>query len=205
MAEKIVIDVDVFRDKTAGDFTKALADPAGKLETGSACAVAASLSAALLTRVAAVVAGERPEDERAAYILKNAEILRGYMVHLIDEDVKSRGPLRKAKLSGKRQEIDAARQPAVAICAEIINMMGQCIDFMDELTAVCPKESAHYLGESANFALSAIRSARLYIIDMADKSSDETYRFVTRRENEITLQSCVQAAERVLAFAEASI
>ena len=205
MAESIKVNIDVFREKTAEEFTKALADPAGKLETGSACAVAAALSAALLERVAAIVAAERPEDQRAAYILKNAGILRGYMVHLIDEDVKSRGPLHKAELDGKKQEIEAARQPAVAICAEIANMMCQCLEFMDELKELCPKSALHYLGESANFAMSAVKGARLYIVDMADKSTDETYRFVIRRENEITLEKYSQVAQRVLDRAEEAI
>ncbi len=205
MAEKIMINVDVFKDKSAGDFTQALADPEGKLETGSASAVSAALAAALLERVAAICVKEQPEEERTAYIHKNAGILRGYMVHLMDEDVRSRGPLHKAMLDGKRQEIEAARQPAVAICAEIINMMAQCLDFMDELKDVCPGDALHYLGEGARFAMAAIESARLYVVDMADKSSDETYRFVVRRENEITLAACTKTAQRVFDKAEQAV
>ena len=45
MDEKKLV-IDIFRTKTADDFTKAIADPDGKLETGSAAADPAALAAA---------------------------------------------------------------------------------------------------------------------------------------------------------------
>ena len=45
MDEKKLV-IDIFRTKTADDFTKAIADPDGKLETGSAAADAAAIAAA---------------------------------------------------------------------------------------------------------------------------------------------------------------
>lgn len=201
MAEKLVI--DVFRNKTADEFTKALSDPESKLETGSASAAAASLAAALLLRAAKLTAKEQAENDRIAYIVKNSEVLRDYMVHLIDEDVKCRAPLHKAEFDGRPQEIEAARHPAVAICAEVVNMMCQCLDFAAELTELCPRDALHYLAESAHLALAAIYSARLYIVDMSDKCADETYRFVTRRENDITLEHYKAVAETV--FTKAGI
>lgn len=203
MAEKLVI--DVFRNKTADEFTKALSDPEGKLETGSASAVSASLAAALLLRAARLTSKEQTENERIAYIVKNSEILRDYMVHLIDEDVKCRAPLHKALFDARPQEIEAARHPAVAICAEIVNMMCQCLDFAAELKELCPHHALHYLAESAHLALASINSARLFIVDMSDKCQDETYRFVTRRENDITLERCTSLAETVFAKANTVI
>ena len=204
MPDKISISIDVFRDKSAGDFTAALADPEGKLETGSACAYTAALSAALLLRAATVSAAEGG-NERAEYIRRNAETLRAYMVHLIDEDVKCRAPLKRALREGSERDIEASRRTAVAIAAEVVNMMGQGLELARELTGLAPKDALHWLGESAELAMAAVRSARLYIVDMGDKSSDETYRFVTRRENEITLSQCAELYGDILHAVEKAV
>ena len=203
MAEGIKI--EIFRLKNAEDFTKSLADPTSRMETGSGSAMTAAVSSALLERAASLTVEALPENERAAYICRNAEILRSYMVHLIDEDVKSRGPLKQAMKKGDEREIEAARQPAVAITSEIINMMGQNLEFARELCAICPRDALHYLGESAHLALAAIQSARIYTVNMSDKCSDETYRFVVRRENELSLQNCKELAAAVIEAAEAVI
>ena len=203
MAEGIKI--EIFKQKNADELTKALSDPDSRMETGGAAAVTAALAASLLERAAAITKKTAGENERVDYILRNAEILRGYMVHLIDEDVKSRHPLRRALKEGGEQEIEAARQPAVAIPAEVINMMGQMLELAKELCALCPRDAGHFLGECAELAMAAIRSARLYILDMSDKCSDETYRFVVRRENEITLSSCEACAEEIRKAAEDAV
>ncbi len=203
MAEGIKI--EIFKQKNADELTKALSDPDSRMETGGAAAVTAALAASLLERAAAITKKTAGENERVDYILRNAEILRGYMIHLIDEDVKSRHPLRRALKEGGEQEIEAARQPAVAIPAEVINMMGQMLELAKELCALCPKDAVHFLGECAELAMAAIRSARLYILDMSDKCSDETYRFVVRRENEITLSSCEACAAEIRRAAEDAV
>lgn len=197
MADKIVI--EIYKTKAPDEFTKALAAPDSRLEIGSAAASTAASSAALLARAAALTAAETDGNERVDYILRNAETLRTYMVHLIDEDVKSRGPLAKAMKEGDARNIEAARQPAACISAEIVNMMGQCLDLMAELAALCPKRALHYLGEGAELAMAAIRACMIYLVDMANQCSDETYRFVIRRENELTLENCTAAYDRVIA------
>ena len=203
MAEGIKI--EIFKQKNADELTKALSEPDSRMETGGAAAVTAALAASLLERAAAITKKTAGENERVDCILRNAEILRGYMVHLIDEDVKSRHPLRRALKEGGEQEIEAARQPAVAIPAEVINMMGQMLELAKELCALCPKDAVHWLGECAELAMAAIRSARLYILDMSDKCSDETYRFVVRRENEITLSACEACAAEIRKAAEEAV
>ena len=203
MAEGIKI--EIYKLKNADELTKALADPASRMDTGGAAAMTAALAASLLERAAVMTVKELPENERADYIARNAEILRTYMVHLIDEDVKCRGPLRRAMKEGCPQEIEASRQPAVAIPAEIINMMGQALELAAELCTLCPKEALHYLGEYAELAMAAIKAARMFTVDMSDKCSDETYRFIVRRENEITLKACEARAAEIFAAAEAAI
>ena len=199
------LNIEIFRMKNAEEFTCSLADPKSRMETGSGAAMTAAISASLLHRASALAAEACPENERADYLVRNTEIIRKYMVHLIDEDVKARGPLNRALREGGEREIEAARQPAVAICGEIVNMMNQSIALAGELTAFCPKEAMHYVGESVELALAAVKSARLYIVDLSDYCSDDTYRFVIRRENEMTLEQCTRTAEAVLAVVEKAI
>ena len=203
MAEGIKI--DIYRMKNADELTQSLADPESRMDTGSGAAMTAALSAALLKRAAALTVQIKAENERAVYIDRNAEILRRYMVHLIDEDVKARGPLRRAVKEGGEREIEAARQPAVAIPGEVIHMMSQALELGRELAGFCPLEALHYLGEFAELAMASVRSARLYILDMSDQCSDDTYRYVVRRENELTLKACAACAEEITAAAEAAV
>lgn len=198
MAEtKITINIDIFRKKNPEEFTLALADPKGKLETGSAAASVAAMASALLLRVANAVGAEKPEDERIQYIIKNAEILRSYMVHLIDEDVKCRAPLAKARKEGGEREIEASRHPACAICNEIVCMMEKCLEFAVELMECCPERERHHLTESGELAMAAIRTAQYYLVDMAGQSTDDTFAYVTKRENEMVLEQYGELLDRL--------
>ncbi len=203
MAEGIKI--EIYRQKNADEFTSALADPDGSLETGSGTAATAAVAAAFLCRAAALTAKIAGNNERVDYILRNSGILRKYMIHLIDEDVHSRGPLRRAMKEGGDLEIEAAGQPAVSIAREIVNMMGQLIDLAKELAEYCPQEGMHFLGVCAELALASMRASRHYIVDMSDKSSDETYRFISRRENEILIDAASASAQELLSAVEKQI
>lgn len=203
MAEKIVI--DIFRLKTADQLSKAFAEQGSKLEAGSAAAVSASHACALAHRAALMAQEEIKNNERLDYMERNLEIVRNYMVFLIDEDVKSRGPIHKAMKIGTEREIEACIQPATCIPAEIINMMGQCLGFMDELCVLCPKDTLHYLAEAAELAMSAIRGCRIYILNMLRRSTDETYIYVTKRENEIALEESEKLYSSILAKTGAAL
>ena len=113
MAESIKI--EIFRKKDAEDFTRALSDPESRTAVGSGAAMTAAVAAAWLHRAAALCAQETPGDERLEWLVRNSETLRTYMVQLIDEDVKCRGPLRRARKEGDARAIEAAHQPAAAI------------------------------------------------------------------------------------------
>ena len=203
MAESIKI--EIYRDKNAGDFTAALAEADSRLETGSGAAATAAVAAAFLCRAAYLTARTEQENERVDYIARNAENLRKYMVHLIDEDVRSRGPLRRAMKEGGPLEIEVASEPAMSISREIVNIMGQLIDLARELAAFCPQKGMHFLAACAELALASMRAARHYIVDMADKSADETFRYINRRENEILINAAAASAEELLAAVEKRI
>ncbi len=185
MAEKIVI--EVFKEKKAEEFTSALASPDCRANAGSAAALTAAMACALAERAAKLCASENAGNERLDYIVRNCEILRGYMVHLIDEDAKSKRPYARAMKEGGEREIEATLQTASCIDAEIVNMMKPCLEFLDELCPLCPVKEKHLILEAAELAMCAVKAAQSVIFSYADQSSDDTYRFVTHRENEVFL------------------
>ena len=142
---------------------------------------------ALVLRVAKNCAAANEGDERLDYIVRNSEILRGYMVHLIDEAVKSKGPINRAKKEGGPREIEASIQTATCIEAEIVNMTKPALEFALELCDRAAEEDKSLLAEAAELVMSACRVSQHVITAFASLSSDETYRYVTHRENEVFL------------------
>ena len=196
MEEKLVI--EIYRKKDPDELTKLLSEPESKLDLGSAAALTAADACAMGLRAAKLAAAEVSGNERLDYILRNLEKLREYMVYLIDEDVKCRSLLRRADKKGDEREIDAARQPACCICEEIINQMGNMLALLNEL-AVQGKQGGMYISAAVHMSMAAMQSAMAFVLDMSAKSSDDTYVFVTRRENEITLEKTSAVAQTVLA------
>ena len=201
MAEGIKI--PIYRNETADNLTKKLADPAEKADIGSAAAACGALAASMLARAAVQIREARGEDEKLDWYVRNTEILRSYMVKLIDEDVKCRGPLRRALTEGDDRRIEAARQASVSICLEVVNMMGQCIDLALEMIALADGAVKAELAAGTDLSYGASLSAGRYILYMSSLSPDDTYRYVMKRENELTMQAQKEAYERVIAAATA--
>ena len=196
MAEKLTI--EIFRKKLPEELTKALAEASSRTDVGSGAAMTAAVAAAYLIRASALTAEERGSSERLDYLQRNGEILRAYMVNLIDEDVKCRGPLRKAMKEGDAVRIEAARETAAAIGNEIINMMGQLLGLLEELSAIATGEAKRFVAASADLALGAMQASMRYVLDLGARNSDETYRYIVKRENEITLGASRDCYERLL-------
>lgn len=200
MAEGIKI--QIYRNETADNLTKKLADPGENADIGSAASASAALSASMLARAAVQIRETGGENEKLDWYVRNTEILRSYMVKLIDEDVKCRGPLRRALKEGDDRTIEAARQSAVSICLEIVNMMGQCINLAGEMAARAGEEAKAELAAAADLAYGASKAAGRYILYMSSLSPDDTYRYVMKRENQLTMQDQKEAYERVIAATE---
>jgi len=199
MAEGIKI--QIYRNETFDNLTKKLADPSENADIGSAAAACAALAASMLARSALQIREARGEDEKLDWYVRNTEILRSYMVKLIDEDVKCRGPLRRALKEGDERSIEAARQAAVSICLEIVNMMGKCLDLALEMIGLADGAAKAELATGADLAYGASLSAGRYILYMGGLSPDETYRYVIKRENELTMQAQKETYERVITIA----
>ena len=185
------IKIDIYRKKTVEDFTSILADPDSRLDSGSAAASVAAVSAALLERAAKILSYEHEnknaDAERLQWYIRNAGILRSYMVNLIDEDVKCRGPLRRALKEGDEDKIEAARQTSVSICLEIVNMMGKCLEMSEGLRSFSDSSAFSTVRECAELAFAASLAAGNYILSVSRLSTDDTYRYVMKRENELTM------------------
>lgn len=197
MAEKIVI--EIYKTKTADELTKLIADPDSKLNTGSAAAMEAATAAALLCR-AAGTCQKAQNGERLDYIQRNAAKIREYMIYLIDEDVKARAPMKKHISDGSDERtIEASRQVAVSITNEVVNMMGNSLDLMRELSDMAVDEARRFIAEAAETALAAMKCAASYNRFIAGQSRDETYRFVAKRENEISIEQYTAVYNEIIA------
>ena len=196
MEEKLII--EIYRKKDPEELTKLLSDPESRLDLGSAAALTAADACAMGLRAAKLTEAAAAGNERLDYILRNLEKLREYMVYLIDEDVKCRSLLRRAEKKGDEREIDAARQPACCICEEIINQMGNLLELLNELADI-DTQGAMYIASAVHMSMAAMQSAMAFVLDMSSKSSDDTYVFVTRRENELTLERCSSLSREILA------
>lgn len=197
MAEKIVI--EIYKTKTADELTKLIADPDSKLDTGSAAAMEAATAAALLCR-AAGICQKAQNSERLDYIQRNAAKIREYMIYLIDEDVKARAPMKKHIADGSDERtIEASRQVAVSITNEIVNMMGNSLDLMRELSDMAVDGARRFIAEAAETALAAMKCAASYNRFIAGQSRDETYRFVAKRENEISIEQYTAVYNEIIA------
>ena len=107
------------------------------------------------------------------------------MVNLIDENIKAKRPISRARKEGGAREIEASIQTASCIEAEIVNMAKPALEFIEELSAICAAEDKNTLLEAAELIMTSCRVSRSVILSYAALSTDDTYRYVTRRENEI--------------------
>ncbi len=194
MSEKKLM-LEIFRKKNAEEFSVAISDPESRADTGSAMAAVGASAAALLHRACAMCGNS--QDEKLVWLLRNTEILRTYMVNLIDEDVKCRGPLRRALKENDERSIEAARQTGVNICSEIIHMMQTCLEMAEGLIPFADQRAASYVKESAELALAAAKGCVPYILMMGSYSTDDTYRYIIRRENELNMEELTRVYTKI--------
>ena len=196
MEKKLVI--EILKKLPFEDLSVRLADSSEKIDSGSGACITASVAASFLKRAAEKARKlETGDQERIDYICRNTEIIRNYMVHLIDEDVRCRGPLRKASETGDPDKIDACCQSACAIAFETVEMMKYLLGFCEELTVFFTDDIPHYVFEAASLAYASVETASAYINSVTRLNDDETYIFVTNREAEIFLEECGKLKKKI--------
>ena len=205
MAEPIKI--NIYRNNSIDELTSHISNPDDRANTGSAAAASAALAAALLARAAAACSSTFPQPteedkEKLNWYVRNTEILRSYMINLVDEDVKCHGPLRRALKEGEPQRIEASRQAAVSICLEIVNMMGICLEIAEGLIPFTDSVSRANVAACADLAYGASHAAGHYVLSLSEQSADDTYRYVMQRENELTMQQQSAIYQRLITSPE---
>ena len=200
--EKKKIVIEVFKTKSAAELSEAIADPDSHTDVGTAAAASAANAFALALRAARMNEARCGHSERLDYLTRNLENLRAYMLHLMDEDNRCRGPLRRALRDNDAERFEPALTASCAIANELVCMAGNLLALLEELVPLCDAESAVYAAAAAGMALSVTESCRCYLLGRAAHSVDETFRFVTRRENELTLARQRAEAETICNEAE---
>jgi len=195
MAEKFKI--EIFKEKNAEEFTLALADPDSKLQAGSASAATAALAGALICRASCSIEKNEQNNDRYEYLRRNGEIFRKYMVHLIDEDVRARGPLRRAKKEGDARAVEAALQTSIAIQSEIISMCENGFELIKSAAELCDEPIKDTLREAAMLLMTSAQLSAAEKNHISKGSCDDTFRFVVKRENELTLQRLAEVYESI--------
>lgn len=203
--EKKKIVIEVFKTKSTAELSQIVADPESHTDVGTAAAASAANAFALALRAARLSEARLGSSERLDYVTRNLENLRQYMLQLIDEDNRCRAPLRRALRDNDTQRFQPALEASCAIANELVCMAGNLLDLLEELDPLCDAQSAVYVSAAARMALSVTESCRYYLLGQAARSEDETFRFVTRRENELTLTQQREKADRICARTEKRI
>ena len=75
--------------------------------------------------------------------------------------------------------------------------MVQCMDLLEELNARAQGEAKTYITAAAELAMGAVCACMHYSVDLSRECSDETYRYVLKRENELTLAEQKKIYDRI--------
>ena len=206
MAEKINISdlkFESYTDKTLKVFSEMVADPENKLGLGSMAAEAAVNAAALALSAVKKTASE---DEAMKSAASDLETLRGYFVHLIDEENKAKAPLEKRlENNGPDEEIEAGVRTACSIVSEILYSTIKVVEILDSVSdKLCPC-TAHTAAAALVFAQSALDTARLQLAWRSTQLNEEVYARTTRREPEIAIEGIQPTIDALLKKFEANI
>lgn len=189
MAEKINISdlkFETYTDKKLTAFNQMIADADNKFGIGSLAAEAAANCAALALRAVNKTASE---DKQLAAAAKDLETMRGYFVHLIDEENKAKAPLEKRlQNNGPDEEVEGGVRTACAIVDEVLYAVIKVVEVLDSVSdKLCPC-TAHIAATSLLFARTAMDTVRLELAMYSTMMNEEVYARTTRREPEIAIE-----------------
>lgn len=76
-------------------------------------------------------------------------------------------------------------------------MMGKCLEISEGLLAYADSSESADIEAGADLAYGASLAAGRFVLNMSKLSTDETYRFVMKRENEITMKEQKETYDRI--------
>ena len=206
MAERINISdlkFETYADKSLKTFSKMIAEPDNKFGIGSLAAEAAANCAALALRAINKTGTEDAELQAAA---KDIETMRGYFVHLIDEENKAKAPLEKRLANnGSEEEIEGGVRTACAIVDDILYAVMDVVKLLDSVSdKLCPC-TAHTAAAAVFFARTAMDTVRVQLAMYSGMMNEAVYARTTRREPEIAIEGFAPTMDALLKKLEAMI
>ena len=187
MADKIVLKAERYKNYNMDELTLKLSEAASRAEAGTVAGASGALACAMALRLANGLLSGDPENERYKYLVKNIDSLRTYMSVLMDQDIRCRAPMVKAIRENRPvEELDACLHPASEITEEIVGMMNVLLDFLIEMSGKLAFSDISVIQASLESAMAAVRISGAWINYLSDLSTEETFKFVMRREYEIT-------------------
>lgn len=171
----------------------------GSVGTGSALAV--SLAAATASALCAVRSAYPEPDDAQAEALKHLELIYGYALKLVDEDVRALAPLKKRQENpdNSKERMEAALRIACGVPTELMYTAGRAAEQLAILAPGVKIDSAAAVGAAAEACRAVMDGAIMYIRSLAASMSDEIFAMTLRREGELVLAQYSSAFEAVSA------
>ncbi len=188
--------MDKFADKSLADFTRELASGDAVPGGGGAAALTGALAASLGSMVCALSEGKKSCAEHADYIAeaaKRLELIRGYMLRLIDEDGAAFQPLKKYLSLSKddperKKHMDSALRVACHIPTEVMYTAGEAAEILAELAEKGVRGAISDVGVGLHMCRAAMRASELNILINAAGMEDDVFAMTLRRECELVFE-----------------
>lgn len=205
MAEKInvgAIKQFAFSGKTVKDFSIELASVDSKLATGSVAAALGGMAAASLLRAVRKTASE--ELQKSADEL---ELLRKYLIFLIDEEVKAKEPLESRLKDGvaDEAEIEGGYRTACVILSEQLYTLVKLIDIAETVAdKLCPCAAVE-AAAAMYYVRTAFEGIRLQLAYYSTKMIEPVFARTTKREPEIVIGDNSTRLDALIAIFEKTL
>ena len=195
--EKKTVSIKLQRlgDKTLTEYVEAVADPAGKPENGSVCALVAALAASL----GALGAASAEEGKLAPEVAQELDAMSKYMLKQVEEMVRSRAPLLK-RLSEESapEELESAARVACGIPNEIVYIMCRLIEVLDPVADACSDEMVYNVLGAVHLALGVIAAMRGEIKAVSKHMMEFSFRYTVNREAELNVQEHQELIDKLI-------
>ena len=202
--------IDRFADKSLTEFTRETASAEGKPGGGSVLALCGACAASLGLMVSNLTVGKekyKQYEDDIRSCAKELEILRTYLVHLVDEDIKAFAPLAKYAPMDKSdpsvtEHYQASLRLACAIPTEVMYKMTECAGVLAELAEKGCLGAVSDAGVALQLCKAVMEGARFTCLANVKYFDDDVYAMTVRREFEIVFQENMPKIDSAIAVVE---
>ncbi len=207
MTEKINIEdlmVESYADKTLKAYSEMIADTKSVFGLGSGAAGSAMCAASMALRALRLSGGE---DAGILHAEQDAEKLRVYFLHLIDEENKAKKPLEKLLAQAEPDEasLEAAYRTACCIIDEVFYMSVRLAETLEPVADKLSAEAAPFASAAVHFARCAMDAVRIQKAVYSTKMNEPVFAHTTKREPEIAIENSKELFDGLVSKLEAMI